>query len=422
MLDIDPVLTSIALLVLLTGQVYLIRPHVSGPLDPLVYFAITSAFALTLTVVYVGNFELILRIFLYFACFWIGFLFVIPGTRVEKSKLVAIHVDISFAVLIVVGVLFALLLNMYGWIIFGIPLFSSDPSLQRVESLTGGAGFVRRFNWGVGNFVLIGAVFWYLYNRSRIPLICIGALIVIYVFNGSKSAFLPLLFALGLYQLRPFGGANELRIDRKIDGWILPLLSLAIVPVVLVFFIQADDIFGALVKLITRLLYFGDTVIFWGRDELRDHFMAINHPVDYPIHLFSSLLGMLRLVPYEVPIGNQFVTYTLSAQEEIASASLGPNTPFYVKGELFFGPWLAPSYALLVGSVVAYFRRMVLDFRGGSIWQYTLSVNLAIFSMTLPTEDSLYFARITDFIIFYGVLYVVSRLIVLGSRMSGGYQ
>lgn len=419
MLEIDPIVAIASLLLILGLQLAVVRRHVGSILDPLLYFVVTTSFALTLAVAWVDDAALVSRVIGYFASFWLGFHFVMRACRgtvpVAQRDAGELTPDRLFPLLMVIGVLFLLAMNAAAWAASGIPVLSKDPSLQKVEALTGGLGFVRRYNWGLGVFLFIGSIYWYLFERSRLAIVCFLVVALVTILGGSKSAFLPVVFAMGLYLLRPFRNRSGRTWGEVIQRSAKYLLLLAMVPVVLVFVLESEDLSAASTALVVRLLYFGDAMLFWSKMDLRQHFMALVQPIDYPTHLLGGLLGMLRIVPYEVPLGNQFVQFSLRAGEEL-SGSLGPNTPFYVKGELFFGVVFAPLYAATVGAVVAAFRCAFLGVDRPTLMRYTLAASLLTLSMTLPTEDSLFMGRLGDFFLFYAPVYVLAKLLWWGSR------
>ncbi len=415
--EIDLLVTGLSLVLVFAAQVLLVRDRVSGVLDPLFYFVVTSSFAMTFAVASLNDVLLIIRVYGYFLAFWLGFFYVLGSKKTLMGRVphVDLRMDGVFPVLVTVGVGFLLILNVFAWASAGVPIFSTDPSLQKVESLTGGLGLVRRFNWGVGVFLFVAAIYWAIYERSWMAKACFVVVALVSVLGGSKSAFLPVLFSVGLYLLLPFRTRRgQLVIDAILSGGKY-LLLFAIIPVVAVFLLESEDVASALTAFGVRLLYFGDALLFWGREDVRDHFSLLNRPIDYPVHLFGSILGAIRLVPYETPLGNQFVQFTLRAGEEL-SGSLGPNTPFYVKGELFFGVLFAPIYAFFVGCVVAMFRAMFLGLSSATMTRYSLFASLLVLSMTLPTEDALFIGRLADFLLFLLPVYVIAQLLHKGGR------
>ncbi len=422
MLDIDPVAAIASLLIILIVQLGVVRGHIGSILDPLLYFVVSTSFALTLAVAWVDDVALVGRVVGYFAAFWFGFHFSMNYNKglssIKGGKEADLERDNIFPLIMTIGVLLYLAMNVVAWSISGVPVFSNDPSLQKVEAFTGGLGFVRRYNWGMGVFLFMGSIYWYLFDRSRVAVVCFLCVAMVTVLSGSKSAFLPVVFAVGLYLLKPFrntAGATWSAVAHRGAKYVL---IAAAVPMMIVFLLESDDLAAAGTSLMIRLLYFGDVMLYWGTADLRQHFMQSFQPTDYPVHLLGGILGMLRIVPYDTPLGNQFVQFSLRVGEDL-SGSLGPNTPFYVKGELFFGLVFAPVYAFVVGAVVAGFRRMFVGARGPTLTRYTLLASLLTLSMALPTEDSLFMGKIFDFFLFFAPMYAIAKLLWWGSRVSG---
>lgn len=418
MIEIDYVLLPLVLAVALTLQFRMVQRELRSIFDPMLYFVVATSFALTFSFLYLQDWGLIARITLYFAVFWVGY------RLVMLTAPTSVHFPIStpltsaqergFAILCLVVTGVYVLANLFAWSLSGIPLLSSDPSLQKVESLTGGLGVVRRLNWGVGVFATLGALYWFLRTRKAIAIACLGAAAAVAILGGGKSALLTVLFGLGLYIHRPFLDIEGKEWSQWLRRKSLILIAAGVVPVALVLAIEATDDANAFNALMIRLLYFGDSLIYWSRPELRDHFSGIYTAFSYGLHLLNPVLGFLRLATYENPIGNEFVQYSLRAGEEL-SGSLGPNTPFYVKGELFFGPWLAPAYTLMMGAWFASFRRGFVAMKNASLTRYTFQASLVVIGMTIPTEDALFVGRLFDLVLLLAPLYVASRVIYWGT-------
>jgi hypothetical protein len=106
------------------------------------------------------------------------------------------------------------------------------------------------------------------------------------------------------------------------------------------------------------------------------------------------------------------VNTTLGSLAELDSA-IGPNTPFYVKGELFFGPYGAPFYAFNVGMLFKWIRSQFFQYAGESLTRYTVLATLVVLSGALPVEDSLFVVQFFDFAIFFALIYLTARIVDL---------
>lgn len=185
-------------------QLYLLRNRINNIADPLLYFATTSAFALGLGLHAVDSVELYVRLVVYFCSFYAGF-FVAVGRRCISTDPLIISVDLRiFKLIITIGCIVTLIANLFLWYKSGLIILSDDPSINKGAAYADGFGIIRRINWGLGVFTLVGATYWYLWARTKSALLILGLAIFISVSGGGKSSLLPILFALGLYFLNPF--------------------------------------------------------------------------------------------------------------------------------------------------------------------------------------------------------------------------
>ena len=393
-------------------QLVWVRRHIFGIFDPLLYFIVSSAFAITLSALTVDSELVLARVVGSFVFFWMGFSFTCRRAPLPlPARSIQVH-DIEFFIrLVLVGAIAMLALNSIGWVARGVPLLSDNPSVEKVDSLTDGLGFIRRFNWGAGVFVLIGSLYWYLARRTFASVAVLVTISFVIALGGSKSALLPVLFAVGLYLTRPFS-------SRKHGDFALPLKRslpvialLAAVPVAAVLLVENDGLQQAVTALSIRLLYFGDVMLYWGREDVRNMFAGLG-PLDYPAHLLNGVTGFLRITGYDTPLGTRMVNATLDRFSELDSA-IGPNTPFYVKGEVFFGPFAASLYAFTIGALYKWFRVRFFRYAGHSLTRYSVLATLITLTNALPIEDSLFIVQLFDFAVFFLLLYLITLFVDL---------
>ncbi|MDC8784106.1 hypothetical protein [Roseateles koreensis] len=390
------------------GQLWLIRRYVNNIADPLVFFTLTSAFSLGLGSYATGSHAIYARILLYFFCFYLGFLL---GNRRALPPVVPLKLESGgrhFKTIVVTSCLIFFLSNVIIWVQSGTILLSDDPSLQKSVAYEGGLGFIRRINWGLGVFALIAAIYWWLWERSLVSLICACVAMLTSFTGGGKSALLPLIFALGLYFLNPFQPARK---GRHIPSrrLLVGALLLGAVPVAVVLLIEGDSPQAAIDALLVRLFFSGDILLYWGQPDLRAHFSYLG-PIDYFRDSLGSVLGMLRMSDYATPIGNQFVQYSLPVGYDF-SESLGPNLPFYVRGELYFGPWLAPIHAVFIGLIIGQIRALFVRYRGNSPLRYSLAAFAICLAGALPIEEGLAIGQVVDFLLVFGPIYALASLL-----------
>lgn len=413
---IEDNLALLLLAVATTGAIQygLVRRQVANIADPLIYLISTFAFSFALGCFAVDDSWLLARIFLYFACFYAGFLVISrPSRRSLPPLQVRRNLRCFRAVVVVCGLVY-LGLNAVMWIKSGAVLFSGVPSTEKSEAYASGYGYIRRFNWSVGVFALIASLYWWIFERTAIALLFVVLSMLITIVGGGKGALLPALFAGGLFISKPFVTASSNVAPSCFHRVLLILIGLALIPVAAVLIVENGSIEGALDAFVIRLFYYGDVLLYWGRAAVRIEFSGLG-PLDFLYDTFGSILGALRLIDYRIPIGNQFVRSTLPFGA-VLSESVGPNLPFYVRGELYFGPFFAPLHAFVIGVIMGRLRRMFLSYCGHSLMMYSLLSFAVILSVTLPADEGLAIRRAFDFIIYFVPIYVTVSCIVLAAK------
>lgn len=387
-------------------QYALVRQRVASIADPLLFFVLTSSFSLALGCLVVDDSWLLTRIFIYFACFYAGCLLV-TGPSQRPFPPLQMHGDIQhFRVIVIVCSLVYLGFNTVMWMKSGLILLADDPSLQKSEAYADGFGLIRRYNWSVGVFVMIASLYWWLWERTTLAVLFLMLSVLITITGGGKGALLPAIFAVGLFIANPFVSA-QLHNDAPRLRRIIPvLLGFTLIPVAIVLLAEQGSVKGALDAFVVRLFYFGDVLLYWGQETVRSEFTELG-PVDYLRDTFGSVLGALRLTDYGIPIGNQFVRSTLPVGADFPE-SLGPNLPFYVRGELYLGAVFAPLHAFIIGVIFGYLRRLFVIYRGHSLLTYSLLSFAVVLSLTLPTEEGLAVGQAFDFVIFFLPIYALT--------------
>ena len=400
-------LSGMLFVFIVTGfvQYVLVRKRISSIADPLAYFVMTSAFSLALGCFASDDPWVVARIFVYFACFYVGFNFAAGRARLALPP-IEIHGNIrQFRAVVITCCVVYVGFNALVWAKSGVILLSEDPTLQKSEAYAGGFGFVRRMNWSVGVFVLIASLYCWLWERSAIAALALMIAVLTALTGGGKGSLLPAVFGIGLFIAKPFatlqGHDDAARLRRVIPV----LLSLASIPVAIVLISEHGAVLEAIDAFVVRLFYFGDVLLYWGQETVRHHFAELG-PIDYVRNTFGSVLGALRMIDYDIPIGNQFVQHTLPTGVDF-SESLGPNLPFYVRGELYFGPLFAPLHAFAVGFIFGRLRKLFLAYRGRSLLTYSLLSSTVAISVSLPTDEGLAVGQAFDFAMFFLPIYAV---------------
>ena len=387
-------------------QYALVRKHIASLADPLAYFVLTSSFSLALGTFVSDDPWLVVRIYFYFACFYAGLHIAAGKVRAPGGNLTLTQNLRQFRAIVLGCAITYVILNAILWSQSGVILLADNPSLEKSEAYAGGFGFVRRFNWSVGAFALVATTYWVLWERRALPVAALVIVVLTTLTSGSKAALLPAILAVGLYVAHPFASRKGPGHSERLRRMIPVLLAVAVIPVMLVLTAENDSLNGAVDAFVIRLFYFGDVLLYWGQDAVRGRFAGLGL-LAYLENTLGAVLGALRLIAYDTPIGNQFVQYTLPAGTDF-SDSLGPNLPFYVRGELYLGIWVAPLHAFIIGWAFGRLRRVFLNYRGHSLLAYALRAFIVVVSVTLPTEEGLAVGQLFDFVLFFAPIFAAA--------------
>ena len=398
--DVVDITQGIGLTALLAYIHFLIlRNLVVYIFDPLVYIAVFSVFSLSLGGIVMPLAQFWIQI-AGFAIFWGALYVTAPAARRLPSRGVAAlpaPAALShFQLTIHLSIALVLLANCLLWLQAGVPALSDDPTLAKSELVTGGLGFVRRINWGLAIYALFGSILMLMTTRRIQWLLAVGILSGVSMLGGSKGALLPLLYALALSLSHTSVGIRP-ETRRRALRWGLLLAPVAAFAALAILLIEAGGSLSLAAQgLVIRLFFFGDITLYWQDDQIRTHFMRQFTAADYPMHLLNPVIALFRLVPFDVPIGNQIVVHSLGFGEDLGGV-LGPNTPFYVKGQLFFGMAGMLIYAATVGLVVGLIRRRFSVTSFSSPTEFAAWGTILILSIAAPIEDALFISTVVDF-------------------------
>jgi hypothetical protein len=131
--------------------------------------------------------------------------------------------------------------------------------------------------------------------------------------------------------------------------------------------------------------------------------------LDYLPALLNSVTGALRISDYTLPLGSQMVQISLSLDQEV-SESLGPNVPFYVKGQIYFG-LAGLLYALLVGMGLGAIRNAFNRASPERPLRLCVLGTLVILSPALAIEDSFFVTVLFDFAAALATVLLLSALV-----------
>ena len=396
--DLFKVIWQAALIFLVLYFLY--KKQITSVFDPLFFFLITQAFSTTLALIQIKDFGYLIN---YLTCQ----VFFAMGFNLVTTKIKNITIDDTgvnwkkgeykvLAYFTFFGFLLVVLANIYLISLQGIILFQDDPTSGKVATFEsgGGIGAVRRINWGLINLISILTIYLYVKTKKKNYILMCLVLMLIAISGGSKSSLLiyvSIIAIFGLYKSFKFSKTFQI-----IDRFKAPILFSGLILAVFIV-IGNGDLNDALLGLGIRFLYFGDVILYYYEPNPVSHFQKLNF-FDFFKYEFNSLLGMMQLVPYLNPIGNDMVIYSFSHGESL-DITTGPNLPFYVKGHIFFGALGAIIYSFIVGVIVGKMRTLLFTNKTSNT-KIIIVVFLNVIIFSYPQDSGLTLSNLIDTIIF----------------------
>lgn len=342
---------------LFIGYLILYRKFIYSIVDPLFIFVFTTAFSSVLVMQVLTSWVDIAHFFLCQISLWLGFLF----SNKKKQVLLNNNCNTTFDFKDIrileyttyILLFFYVLSNLIVAQVKGFALLSENPSSAKVSYFQNGFGIFRKVNWGIGTFISTSLFFLYLKKNSIWFLYFLLVVILFTSLEGSKSSLLRILFSIGAVFYHP-AFKYKRSLLKKFKQY-LPLSFAAVLSVFFTVLIKENDtIDNALIAFIRRLLYSADSVLFFFNSANIEYFSKFSF-FEYISRLTNPILGFFRIQPYQEALGNIMVENTLPPGV-YPDVIVGPNTPFYIEGRIYFGFWGAILYSLLVGYIYGYLR------------------------------------------------------------------
>jgi hypothetical protein len=177
-----------------------------------------------------------------------------------------------------------------------------------------------------------------------------------------------------------------------------------------VLFKENEDTEQAFFAFLRRFLYSGDAVLYYYAPVNQNYFARYSF-TDYPAYIMNTIFGFLRLAPYKEAFGNVMVENALPAFAQ-ADVIVGPNTPFYIEGKIFFGYYGAFIHSFLIGTVYAFIRRTYFSLTSGSAFKLVFLGCLSQLGGNVFTDTSLFVTLLFDTCFFVLPTYVIACFIV----------
>ena len=385
----------------------LYRKYIYSILDPLFFHTWGTGFSGVLVINVITDQRYIIHYFVCQLFLFIGFIVIQKQNLFHNTTKAALHfydrnilANTAYAVF---GIY--IIANLYVFAFQGAALFSDDP-FARVTLYGHGFGFVKDINRGAGGFLSAGFIILYITKPKRIYLLLTAILAFFTALEGSKSATLHILIIGVALIYHPFAIGSQ-NIVNNLKKYV-PILILVIT--VLFFAVLSksynSDLFLAF---ITRLLYGADCVLYFYLPS-NEYLQTTYHPLDFISYSVNPVLSFLRLVPAVEPFGT---TTVQNARLGLIKDDtlLGPNTPFYIEGQIFFGYYGAFIYSFFIGCLDSFLRKFFFSLSGGSYFLLALSASFFYDSALALIETSLFTVYIMDTCLLVLPVYVVVNFV-----------
>ncbi len=237
-------------------------------------------------------------------------------------------------------------------------------------------------------------------------------LLVVIIFTaveGSKGSLLKVLTTFAFLAYHPiFRGRSE--IFRLFKRYI-PIGLLAIITIFSVVLLKENQqIDQAVFALARRFLYSADSILYYYTPINVNYFSRYSF-IDYPAYLANPVLGFFRIAPYKEVFGNIMVE---NAIPDFAKADVivGPNIPFYIEGQIFFGYYGAFIHSFVIGTLYSLIRLLFFSLKNGSSFSFVFICTLCQIAGNIITDTSLFITMLSDTCVFVLPVYILTSFIL----------
>lgn len=392
------------------------RRYIYSVFDPLFIYVFGLSFSSVLVVFTLSDRPAyFIHFFLCHACLFLGFSllnYLLKRRRIDPgSNLFPLNFNDYKILRTLVYFLFGFycLVNLILLYTSGFALLSDDPTIAKVENFAQGFGIILKINWGIGGFIVAGLLFLILSELRTFDLWLLLIVTVLTALEGSKSSLLRILITYALIANHPVFYYKRQVIDK-----IRMLLPVGFIALFSVFFIvlvkESTDSEQAFFAFVRRLLYGADSTLYFYAPVNEQYFSRFRF-WEYPSHLFNQIFGFLRLVPYQEALGNVMVQNVLPNN---TGTIVGPNTPYYIEGQIYFGYYGGFAYSFMVGSMYALIRLYFFKSNYYSAFWLVLICCICQQASALTVEVTLFLTQAFDTCFFVIPAYVFVSLAVRG--------
>lgn len=399
---------------------FLYKRYLFSVIDPLFIFIFNTTFSSVLIIEVVEEPKFIFHFFLCQLFLYLGFAFVQEKTKtyaiIKKPQDEYRFYDVDLLELTVYCLAFLYILaNSVLFYTKGSALLTDNPTEAKVANFQQGFGIFRKINWSVGGVLGIGLIYLNLTQQNKRYQLLLLILVFFTALEGSKSSLLKIVFSAALLFFHPYFQKKQ-AIIRPYFKYI----PVAIVGLFTVFFIvlfkENDTPELALLAFLRRLLYGADSVLYFYNDINQDYFSQYRF-WQYPAYILNPILGFFRIVPYNEAFGNVMVENSLPP-DTILDVIVGPNTSFYIEGQIFFGYLGGILYSGLVGGAYAFLRWIYFSLKKSPAFLFVFFCYVCQLASILLIDVNLFVAQLFDtcfFVlpIYIGVCFIKHKKIVI---------
>lgn len=412
----------ISVLIVLIVYYFFFRKYFISILDPLTYTFFFSSMAITVPVFLFLTNEINSRIFYSFLftqlSFFIGFRVFPPiklktllNKNVNKLLITAKEIRLIKWFFIVTG-FFTIILQLFSYKFFGIPLFSEYRLAIYGES-GGISNLLKRVIEVSLQCYIFLTIYFINYKHKRLffkyfTRLSVILLVIFSVLSGSKGAFISFGLAFFIYALYSMKWGDT-AIFKKINFFTLKFGVVALFIAIIVVLLSENGS-NPLNFLLMRIAQSGDVYYMAYPNEILDKIPSAN----WFLSLFASPLSLLGLisrsdVPY--PMGFFLMEYHNPGIE-----FKGPNARMNVFSYVYFGILYSPVYCFVIGVILSFVRNKLFYLLPSSILGCILYFLLLSAALKIETDFHSFLADFINIIVILPFFLFISYIFVLSSR------
>lgn len=336
----------------------LYKKFIFSVIDPLFIYLFNTTFASVLVISVVNEHKYIIHFFICQVCLLLGIYIV--NRKYHWNNIIKYrpsYVSLSDYKLLDLAIyVFSFVYISANIIIFytkGFALLSDAPTESKVANFQQGFGVFRKINWSIGGVLGSSLFVMILVKPKKIYILLLGLLVLFTALEGSKSSLLRIIISAALVLYHPVFQKKQDIIKKYIKY--IPVGIIGLLTVFFTVLIKENETPElAIFAFFRRLLYSADSVLYFYNPVNQDYFGRYSF-FDYPSYILNPVLGFLRVMPYQEAFGNIMVDNTLPSNV-ILDVIVGPNTSFYIEGQIFFGYFGAFLYSFIIGLTYAFIR------------------------------------------------------------------